>query len=372
MSKSPYPDFGLAPYKIGCMVDLPGFPGLSDQFVDALRFAFEEAYENHLLERPVEVIERVYPGHPWRGARENIQVARELIEQEGVLGIAGPFTTDNSIAILSTIEELKVPAISICGSQRFLGDFAFQIPNGGMADEPAVMGAWLRANGHKNVVVITELPSQIAEEYCEWFRYTAQFEGISIMNQLAVPTQATQEEVSAAMARAKSAKPDALVYFGLGLLPGKLTAALHELDWFPPRIMCTAFCSATYNKDLVNTCKGWVGVDQYDERNTVLSGMLSRFEKKHGKALTPNSAVSCGYDIGRLFALGLSRMRITAPEALRDGLETIRMMPAATGAPDTVISFGKRDHRGLQGIGHLVLRRGIQDATELVGVAPIR
>jgi ABC-type branched-subunit amino acid transport system substrate-binding protein len=372
MSKSPYPDFGLAPYRIGCMVDLPGFPGLSDVFVDALKFAFEEAYESRLIERPVEVIERQYPGHPWRAARENIDVVRELIEKEGVLGIAGPMTTDNSMSILPAIEQLKVPAISICGSQRFLGDFAFQIQNGGMADEPAIMGAWLRANGHKNVVVIAELPSQIAEEYCEWFRYTAQFEGLSIMNQIAVPTQASQEEVSAAVDRAKAVHPDAIVYFGLGLLPGKLTTALNELRWDPPRIMCTAFCGATYNKDLVNTCKGWVGVDQYDERNTVLSGLIDRYEKKHGKSLAPNSGTSCGYDIGRLFALGLSRMRIASPEALRDALETIRMMPASTGAPETVISFGKRDHRGLKGIGHLVLRRGIQDATELVGVAPIR
>ena len=40
----------------------------------------------------------------------------ELVEDEGVLGIAGPFTSDNCLALLPEIERLQVPTATICGS----------------------------------------------------------------------------------------------------------------------------------------------------------------------------------------------------------------------------------------------------------------
>ncbi|MGE0384624.1 MAG: ABC transporter substrate-binding protein [Gammaproteobacteria bacterium] len=361
----------LQPYRIGAMVDLPGIAGLSDAYVDALRFAFEEAFEKRIIDRPVEVVVREYAGQPWTDARTNVEVMRALVEQENVLGIAGPMTTDNSLAVLGEVERLGVPTITICGTQLFVGRYAFNLSNGGMGDEPAVIGAWLRANGLRRAAIIKDAPSQIGEEYCQYFRYTAQVEDLLVVSELGVSPEAEQDDVTAALKKLRESNPDALVYFGLGLLPGRISDGLKALGWEPPRIMCTAFCGATYNADFHRGCIGWVGVDQFDERNEVLKGVVDRFRKAKNRDVAWNSATSCGYDTGRAFALGLARMRITSRDALRDAMETIRFMPAATGAPGTVITFGPQDHRGFKGLGYLVLRKAHGQGTELVGVAPI-
>ena len=63
-----------------------------------------------------------------------------------MLAVAGPMTTDNCLALLPELERLRVPSITISGTQQYVGDYAFSLPNGGMADEPMVMAAWLTAS----------------------------------------------------------------------------------------------------------------------------------------------------------------------------------------------------------------------------------
>ena len=116
---------------------------------------------------------------------------------------------------------------------------------------------------------------------------------------------------------------------------------------------------------------GWYGVDQYDERNVVLQRVLAAIEAKQGRPPSVGSGLACGYDVGRVLALGLSRMRLATASALRDALETIRRLPAANGAPGTVISFGPEDHRGYKGPDYLVIRQAKGGRTELVGTAPV-
>ena len=359
-------------YRIGVMVDLPQMSGLSDIFPLAVEFALEEAYEEGLIDRPAQVIVREYAGQPMSDYSTNVKAYRDLVENEGVLGIAGPMTTDNCLAVLPEVERLHVPNITICGTQLYVGEYAFNLSNGGMGDEPAVIAAWLKSEGHRRVAIVKDYPSQIGDEYVLYFKYACQSRGISIVGEEPTSPVCTQEEMHRALENAKQREPDALVYLGLGSTIPHLQPVLKALDWDPPRIMCTAFVGATYSEDLAHSIEGWVGVDQYDERNVVFAEMLQRYRAKHdGAELPPNSATSCGYDIGRVLALGLSRMRIASPWALRDALETIRREPATTGAPGTVITFRPQDHRGFKGADFLVLRRASGGKTEFVGTAPV-
>jgi ABC-type branched-subunit amino acid transport system substrate-binding protein len=359
-------------YRIGVMIDLPGLAGLSDMVPAGVAFALEEAHEEGLIDRPAQVIVREYSGQPMADQFTTLDAYRDLVENERVLGVAGPMTTDNCLAVLPEVERLGVPNITMCGTQQYVGRFAFNLSNGGMGDEPAVMAAWLKGEGHERIAVLKDYPSQIGDEYCLYFRYACASLGISIAAEEPTSPVATQAEMDRAMAAAKRSDPDALVYFGLGSTVRHLGPALRSLGWDPPRVMCTAFVGATYSEELAHWLEGWVGVDQYDERNTVLANMLQRYGAKHrGRGLTPNSATSCGYDMGRVLALGLGRMRISSPGALRDALETVRREPATTGAPGTVITFGPEDHRGFKGPDYLVLRRARGGKTEFVGTAPV-
>ncbi len=356
----------LAPYKIGVMMDMPGFPGASDMFPEAVAFALEEACEAGLIDRPVETVLREYPGQPYGDGLINRRAYLDLVEKEQVLGIAGPLTSDNSLAVLDLIEERRVPCITICGTQDFVGRYAFNISNGNLADEPAYMAAWLRSKGHETVAILRDYPSRIGVEYTRFFDYAAQMFGLSITLVANIPPSPSEDEMTAAMAKLKSVSPDAIVYLGFGEACRLLNKGLEAVNWWPPRIMTTAFVSATYNEYRARDIEGWYGIDQYDERNTRLSDMLARYKAKKGKEMVPNSATSVGYDIGRAFALALSRMEIATPEAVAAALETIRMMPALTGGLGAYITFGPWDHRGLKGLDYLNVRHAVNGTTEPV------
>lgn len=362
----------IQPYKIGVMVDIVNRPGLTDVFVEALQFGLDESHDKGIVDRPVELVVREFRGQPWTDGFTAIDAFRDIAENEKVLGVAGPFTTDNCLAVLPEVERSGVPTITICGTQLFVGHSAFNLSNGGMGDEPAVIAAWLSSEGLKRIGVLKDFPSQIGEEYSQYFRYATDYYGLSIATEAPVSPVATQDEIVDALSILKSAQPDAIVYLGLGSnITRQINRALERIDWDPKRIMSTAFVGVTYADPEWRHCyDGWVGVDQYDERNSVMSSLLDRYKNSTGKDWLPASSTSCGYDIGRCFGYGLGRMRIATPASLRDALETIRRLPAATGAPGTYITFGPQDHRGYKG-EFLVLRRAENGRSHFVGTAPL-
>jgi len=359
----------LEPFSIGVLVDLPDYPGLSDAFPEMVSFAFEEATARGVLERDVEVVVRSVRAQPWTDAAPIVDAFEELVTRDRVLGVIGPFTSDNCLAILPDIERTGVPTGTICGSQHFVGDAAFNLSNGGMGDEPPVIAAWLAGEGHRRIALLRET-TQIGEEYHRYFRPACQAAGIETVIEVPVYTVESHDALVRSLAACREAKPDALVYLGLGGLNQVFRPALEEIGWDPPRIQTTAFVSAAYNEDRARRLEGWVGVDQYDERNEVFARVLDRFEAGHGHR-PAHSAGSTGYDLGHAFAVALGRMRIATPSGLRDALETVRRLPACTGGPGTVITFGPQDHRGFKGADFLVLRRAVDGTTEFVGTAPV-
>ncbi len=345
-----------APYRIGVMVDLPGFPGLTDMFPLAVKFALQEAHETGLIDRPAEVIENEHTGQPWGDGHVSRNAYLEMVDKYQVLAIAGPMTTDNALAVLDLVEERRVPAITICGTQEYVGRYAFNLSNGNLADEPAYMAAWLKSRGHRRVAVLRDYPSRIGLEYHRFFEYACQQFDLDIIAVGNVFPNAPEDELTEIMGRLKATDAQALVYLGFGGITPFLNKGLRNNDWDPDRIMCTAFVQATYNEPFARNIEGWHGVDQYDERNTRFRDMLARCEQATGQVLVPNSATSSGYDIGKCIAIALSRMEVATPEAVAAALESIRMLPAMTGGPGTYITFGPHDHRGFKGLDYLNVR----------------
>ncbi|HEY3605389.1 MAG TPA: ABC transporter substrate-binding protein [Sporichthyaceae bacterium] len=358
----------IEPYRLGVIVDLPEHPGLSDAFPDMVQFALDEAHARGVVERPVELVVREVFGQPWTSSHSLRRVYGELVEHD-VLGVIGPFTTDNSLAVLDLTEAHRLPTMSICGSLHWRGPYAFVIPNGGLADEPYVMTSWLAAQGHRRVGVLRER-TQIGEEYAEHFRRAVQLSGLTVVAEPPVYPSMHVDELVRALEECRSAGPDALVYLGLGGINQTVRPALEKLGWDPPRIQTTAYVSAGYSEERARRIEGWVGVDQYHEGNDAYAAVLDRFAQRYGYR-PANSGGSCGYDIGHAFAHGLGRMRHASPWGLRDALETVRRLPACTGGPGTTITFGPQDHRGLKGPDFLVLRRSVDGRSVLEGTAAI-
>jgi ABC-type branched-subunit amino acid transport system substrate-binding protein len=359
----------IEPYRLGVLIDLPEHEGLSDCWPDAIQFACDEVRARGLLERPVELVVREVYAQPWASAHGLIKTYRELVEDEGVLGVIGPYTTDNCLSLLPEIERLGVPTGTICGSTRFVGEFAYAFANGGLADEPGVIAAWLAANGHRRVAVLRER-TQIGEEYSQFFRHELQPHGLVITAEPPVYPATSVEELVEALNVCRDSKPDALVYLGLGGVNQWVRPALEQIGWDPPRVQTTAFVSATYSEARARRLEGWVGVDQYDEKNEVFAAVLTRFHERFGYSYA-TSGLSTGYDLGHAFALGLGRMRVATPLGLRDGLDTVRRIPSCTGGPGTIITLGPSDRRAYKGADFLLLRRALDGKTVFESVAPV-
>ena len=358
----------VEPYRIGMLGDLPG--PCNDSMRAGLTLAFEEYVGKGIGDRPIELVEREYVGHPWRSGHANVEAYVDLVENEKVLAVSGPMTTDNCLSLKPHLNQHRVPSIGIAGTQAYVGDYAFLLPNGGMADEPATIAAWLVERGHRNIAFIREAPSQIGLEYAHFFHYEADEHGLEIVMEQAISPIAGEDEIVPKLEQLRSLNTDCLVYFGFGALSGQLTSGLQRIGWDPPRIMGTAFVGASFSTERARLYDGWYGLDQFHEENVVHNHLHDLYEQKYGKRMEySNSVFTCGYDMGRALALGIARMRIATGEALRDALETVTRLPASTGAPGTVVSFSERDHRGFKGADYLFVRESRDGENRLVGTA---
>jgi hypothetical protein len=62
-------------------------------------------------------------------------------------------------------------------------------------------------------------------------------------------------------------------------------------------------------------------------------------------------------DLATVLLHAFAAARPLSPKGVREALERVKLLPAASGAPGTRISFGKYAHRGWMGAGYLVARR---------------
>jgi hypothetical protein len=164
------------------------------------------------------------------------------------------------------------------------------------------------------------------------------------------------------------AKPQAIVHCGFGFGIVLLDPVLAQLDWDPPRYMGTAFQNAWIHEIMWRAIEGWTGCDQYDEANPVGQAFLDEYLAAYGRR--PEYCVPVvNHDVATAFLLAFSDAHPLTPRGVKEALERVKMVPAATGAPGTRVSFGKWTRRGWMGAGYLVARQLDQEfgKSHLVG-----
>jgi ABC-type branched-subunit amino acid transport system substrate-binding protein len=310
------------------------------------RLAFDEAAEQGLLDRPVEFVLHAENGLPNGSAKNATDGFRYLVD-EGCIGVAGAYSSDNAITVGPLANELHVPLISWCGTERLQGDYCFRLGNGDCGGDAALVVAWLKRHGHERVAVLSEI-SPNGEEYFRFFRQECRRHGVSIG---AVETVSqSPDDLAVNLANLRRVEPDALVYMGYGMLAAKglLRDALDRLEWDPPRIMGTAFMFYLMGFDKF---EGWVGIDQFDPRNPLVEGFHERFVARYAQdpPLWPNAIPVLAYDTARVLAEGLFRAPILSGSGLKAGLETIRFMPSTTGGARTHIACSPYEHGMFRG-----------------------
>jgi hypothetical protein len=104
-----------------------------------------------------------------------------------------------------------------------------------------------------------------------------------------------------------------------------------------------------------NAILGWTGIDQYDESNLVGQQFLDQFEAHYGRR--PEYCVPVvNRDLATVLLHAFADAHPLSPRGVKEALERVKMLPAASGAPGTRISFGKWTRRGWMGAGYLVAR----------------
>lgn len=305
------------------------------------RMAFDEAVESGLLDRPYEFVLHGENGLPNGSAKNATDGFRYLVD-EGCIGVAGAYSSDNAITVAPLANELRIPLVSWAGTERLQGEYCFRLGNGDVGGDAALVVAWLKRHGHRRIAVLSEIAPN-GEEYFRYFRQECRRHGLTIA---AVETVSqSPERLADNLDNLRQAGADALAYMGYGMLAAKglLREALDELQWDPPRIMSTAFMWYLMGFDKF---EGWVGIDQFDPRNPLTHAFHDRFVARHGQEppLWPNAIPVLAYDTARVLTEAIFRAPILSGPGMKTGLENIRFLPSATGGRHTHIAAAPHEH----------------------------
>ena len=327
------------PIKIGWLGSALDGPGGGYDKIH--RMAFDEAVESGLLDRPYDFVLHGEHGLP-NGTAKNATDGFRWLVDEGCIGVAGAYSSDNAITVGPLANELQVPLISWCGTERLQGEYCFRLGNGDVGGDAALVAAWLKRQGHRRIAVLSEI-SPNGEEYFRFFRQECRRHGLSIA---AVETVSqSPERLADNLDHLRQVNADALAYMGYGMLAAKglLREALDELQWDPPRIMSTAFMWYLAGFDKF---EGWVGIDQFDPRNPLTQKFHERFVARYDESppMWPNAIPVLAYDTARVLVEGLFRAPILTGPGLKTGLESIRFMPSTTGSAQTHIACSPYEH----------------------------
>ncbi|HZR83689.1 MAG TPA: ABC transporter substrate-binding protein [Candidatus Binatia bacterium] len=323
--------------RIGRLLDHPTRHGDADYGRLALELMLESATADGLLDEPVELVDEDAVG----GIGRVVAGARRLAGK-GCALILGPSVTDFAVPIVPVLDELRVPAINWSGSGLARGPWCFQLKVGSLPDEAGHLVRWIAEERHHQVAIARER-GPIGSEYGEWLRRGLASVDADVAADLELdPTsnEATFAEVADGLL---SSSPSCVVYLGFGPSGVALCRALRGLGWHPP-IAGNIGIGVRPSAEI----EGVVFTDVIDESNTVLRRFTERFRSRYHVDAVP-LGLAASHDLA---ATAIEAIRL-APErdaaGMRAGLEAIRGLPAACGAPGTAIGFAPWDRDGYKG-----------------------
>src|SRR5262245_16950798 len=222
------------PIKIGYLVDFklpPGYPEeRRDDVTRPFELVFNQGLEQRIIDRPVQIVVREVEGLPKGTVKAVIDGFAELVDQ-GCLLVFGPHITDNAVPTREAIEQrFHVPAISVTGTEDWLGEWTFAFPQGSMTDEPIFWTDLLAKGGHREVGVLVE-QSLVGESYLRSFREACKRRQIRIAAEASIAQ--TAQNVSEAIGSLYEAKVSALVHCGFGFGVVMASPVLKSLGWDP-------------------------------------------------------------------------------------------------------------------------------------------
>ncbi|MET0476018.1 MAG: ABC transporter substrate-binding protein [Mycobacterium sp.] len=349
----------VAPLKVGLLNDYPTKSNTDSDTIGALRLVFDAAEAAGLIDRPIELVQRHVVGLP-NGTYHAVERAFDDLVDEGCLVIFGPWVSDNAVPLGVHLEKVaKVPNIILSGSEGALGEWCFALNNGSMPEEPVMLAAVMIGDGRSRIAIAYEA-SLIGKEYLSFAEKAYAAAGLKVVATVAIPQ--VEADKSKTVAELRAAEPDALVHVGFGHGLWGFSDALRAVDWDPPRYTTTAFEMAHINAEWMRQLSGWIGLDSYDERNEIGQAFLDRFEARYGRRPGNSMPLLC-HDAAVVITRGLAAARPLTGEGVKQGMEQVKLVPSASGAPGTFLRFGRFIRQGWMGTDYLIARRVLPDGS---------
>ena len=222
-----------------------------------------------------------------------------------------------------------------------------------------MLAAVLKADGHSRIAIAHET-SLIGKEYLGYAERAYEGAGLQIVGSVAIPQVETDKVDAVTSLRATN--PDAVVHVGFGHGLWGFNDALAKADWDPRRYTTTAFELAHIDPMWMVQLAGWIGLDSYDERNQVGQAFLDRFEERFGRRPNYFMPPLCR-DVATVITYALANARPLTGAGVKEAIEGVKFVPAASGAPGTCMRFGKFIRQGWMGVDYLVARRVLPDSS---------
>jgi ABC-type branched-subunit amino acid transport system substrate-binding protein len=266
---------------------------------------------------------------------------------EGVLAAVGPSISDNGLIVGPMADALGLPCVNYTGGEQTRGRYMFHYPVGSLGEEPAVLVRHLVARGCESVAAIYD-NTPVGRGYADFLREACESAGLELTGTAAVPALA--EDVGPTVHRLRAAEPEALVYLGLGVAARAVALAVAAERWDVRVVANSSLMFGYTRRDWREGWEGWVYVDTVADDNA---------ERQRLRAMSKRIAAGpvgvAAYDIGRLLGEAVARTSHLTRDGIRDALERVKQLPAASGLDGTTMGFGHYDHGALKG-RYLVLR----------------
>lgn len=338
------------PALLGVLYDFPQ-ADRGAHFEEALRLGLEET--RRYFDRPVELLAVHARGLPAGAARE-VQHGFEQLADAGVLAVLGPSISDNALVVRPLTEQRMVPAINYSGGERTRGPWMFHYQVGSLQEEPVVLADHIAGRRLSSVAVAHD-HSAVGRGYAEAFAHACAWRDVEVVSSAAVSPLA--EDLSPVVRRFRAAAPECVCYLGLGVAARSLALSLAAEHWDVPVVANSSLMFGYARKDWRAQWEDWTYVDTVSDANPWRRALGER---------SPRSAAGpigvAAYDMGRLLGEALERVSHLTADGVRQALEEVKAIPAASGRPGTVMGFGPWDHGALKG-PYLVLRSWRQGKT---------
>lgn len=349
----------VAPLKVGLLNDYPTSGNTDNDTVASLHLVIDEALASGLIDRPIELIQRNVIGLP-NGTYKAVEHAFDELVAEGCLVIFGPWVSDNVVPLRPHVDATaQTPIITLSGSEGALGEWCFALNNGSMPEEPVMLAAVMLGDSRSRIAIAYET-SLIGKEYLSFAEKAYAAAGLKVV--ATVPIPQVEADKAEAVKALRAAEPDALVHVGFGHGLWGFSDALLAAGWDPPRYTTTAFEMAHISAEWMRHLRGWIGLDSYDERNEVGQAFLDRFESRYGRR-PGHSMPGLAHDAATVIVRGLAAARPLTGEGVKHGIEQVKLVPSASGAPGTFLRFGRFIRQGWMGTDYLVARRVLLDGS---------